>query len=178
MHIRSKILITAFGLSALGLISLAATRRPLASDEAIEARFLAHRADFERLVVMANEDSKLTRIAPDFTWLENDVAWPRKNVGISERRWNEYRELFRRVGAFDGIEKGINPNRVIFPIASGGLVPSGFTKGLVYSRVPLGPVLKSLDKRHPDKYWSGQDRSHVLVYKPIEKYWYIYYEQW
>ena len=178
MHIRLKILITALGLSALGLIVLAATRRPLPSDEALRSRFIAHRTDFEKLVVMANEDSQLTRIAPNFTWLKNDVSWPRKNVGISQQRWNEYRQIFRRVGASDGIEKGKNPNRVIFPIVYGGLVPSGFTKGLIYSQSPLSPILSSLDKRPPDKYWTGSDHSHVLVYKPIEDHWYIYYEQW
>lgn len=178
MHIRLKILVAILGLSLVGVITASATHRPFPSDEALRSRFVAHRADFQRLVDMANEDAQLTRIAPDFTWLQDDVAWPRKNVGISEERWNEYRQIFRRVGAFDGILKGTHPNRVIFPIASAGLVPSGFSKGLVYSKTPLGPVLKSLDKRPPDKDWNGPDRSHVLVYEPIDNHWYIYYEQW
>lgn len=127
---------------------------------------------------MADKDSRLTRIAPDFTWLDDDVAWPRKDVGISAQRWNEYRQLFRRVGATKGIAKGIDPSRIIFPIESRGLVPAGAEKGLVYSQAPLSPVLKSLDGKLPDKFWDGPDRSHVLVYKPIENHWYIYYEQW
>jgi hypothetical protein len=42
----------------------------------------------------------------------------------------------------------------------------------------LSPVLKSLDKRPADELWDGPDHTHVLVYKPIENHWYIYYEQW
>ena len=127
---------------------------------------------------MANEDGHLARIAPDFTWLDDDFAWPRKNVGISEQRWNEYRQIFRRAGTPDGIIMGTNPTRIIFPILSGGLVPAGFTKGLVYSQTSLSPVLKSLDEKPSNGFFDGPDRSHVLVYKQIENHWYIYYEQW
>jgi hypothetical protein len=173
-----KLLIATLGLSTFGTVVLAATHVLSPSDAAIRARFLAHRVDFQRLVVMASEDSHLTRIAPTFTWLDNDVAWPRKNVGISEQRWNEYRQIFQRVGTSDGTLKGVNPNRIIFPIASEGLVPTGFQKGLVYSKEPLAPVLKSLDESPPKRYWNGPDRSHVLAYKLIAPHWYIYFERW
>jgi hypothetical protein len=177
MNIRPKIMAVGLALVAAAL-ALAAATRPSPTDEAVRARFFAHRADFERLVAMANEDSHLDRIAPDFTWLEDDASWPRKDVGISEQRWNDYRQEFRRVGAPDGIIKGVDPTRIIFPIVSRGLVPAGSEKGLVYSQAPLTPVLKSLDKRPPDELWDGPDRTHVLVYKPIYEHWYIYYEQW
>jgi hypothetical protein len=178
MNIRLKIVAIGLGFGVVAVLALAAARRPFPSDEALRTRFQAHRDDFERLVAMANEDSRLTRIAPDFTWLVDDVAWPRKDVGISKERWNDYRQIFRRAGAPEGIAKGTNPTRIIFPIMSQGLVPAGFTKGLVYSQTPLSPVLRSLDERPPDKLWDGPDRSHVLVYKPIDNHWYIYYEQW
>ena len=178
MHIRLRVVTATLGLTALGVLALAATRLPLPLDEVLRTRFFAHRAEFERLVVMANEDSHLTRIAPDFTWLDDDVAWPRKNVGISEQRWNEYKQLFRKSGASEGFIKGASPAQIIFPIKSEGLVPSGFEKGLVYSKAPLSPILKSLDGKPPREFWNGPDRSHVLVYKPIENHWYIYYRQW
>jgi len=177
MKVRLRIMVAGLGLSVVAVLALAA-RGPFPSDEALRARFLTHHADFERLVAMANEDTRLTRIAPDFTWLDGDVAWPRKDVGISEERWNDYRQMFRRVGTEEGVLKGINPGRIIFPISSQGLVPAGSAKGLVYSQASLNPVLKSLDERPPHKFWDGPDRNHVLVYKPIEKNWYIYYEQW
>jgi len=164
-----------FFLLVLCVLGLAVNRSSLRSDGALESHFFAHRAEFERLVAMATEDVHLTRIAPTFTWLDDNVSWPRKNVGISEQRWNEYKRLFRRAGVRDGVLKGTDPARILFPIVSEGLVPSGYTKGVVYSAEPLNPVLKSLDERPPDKLWNG---SHVLVYKPIEDHWYIYFEQW
>ena len=178
MNVCIKIIIATLGMSALSVVVLSATHKELPSDEALRARFVAHRVDFERLVVMTNEDSHLTRIAPDFTWLDDDVAWPRKNVGISEQRWDDYRQIFRRAGTSDGIFNYNNPKLVMFPITSIGLVPSGVEKGLAYSQTSLSPVLKSLDEKPPQEYWNGPDRSHVLVYKPIENHWYIYYRQW
>jgi hypothetical protein len=178
MNVRLKIMVARLGLSVVVVLALLAARGTFPSDEALRAGFLTHRVDFERLVAMANEDNRLTRIAPDFTWLDDNVAWPRKDVGISEGRWNDYRKIFRRVGASEGILKGTNPTRIIFPIMSQGLVPAGAAKGLVYSQASLSPALQSLDETPPDKLFDGPDRSHVLVYKPIGDHWYIYYEQW
>jgi hypothetical protein len=156
-------------------LALAVTRSPWRSDAALKSHFVKQRADFERMAAMANEDVHLTRVAPDFTWLDDSVAWPRENVGISKDRWDEYRRLFRNVDASVGFWKNIDPPRIFFPIVSAGLVPAGYTKGVVYSAVPLSPLLKSLDERPPEQYW---ERSHVLVYKPIDDHWYIYFEQW
>ena len=178
MNVRLKTLVGVLGLSAVGVVALSAARSPFPSDDALRATFVSHRADFERLVVMAKEDSHLPRIAPDFTWLDDDVAWPRKNVGISEQRWSDYKQLFRKIGAPEGILNYTNPTVIMFPIVSTGSVPSGAEKGLAYSQGSLSPILKSLDARPPKKFWNGPDRDHMLAYKPIENHWYIYYEQW
>jgi hypothetical protein len=178
MNVRLKTMVGVLGFSAVGVVALSAARSPFPSDEALQATFAGHRADFVRLVVMANEDTHLTRIAPDFTWLDDDVAWPRKNVGISEQRWSDYKQLFQKIGASEGILNYTNPTLIMFPIASIGSVSSGAEKGLAYSQASLSPVLKSLDERPPDEFWNGPDRSHVLVYKPIDRHWYIYYRQW
>lgn len=92
-----RIVALGLGLSVVAALLLFVTPRPYPSDQALRARFFAHRADFERLLAMVNEDSRLTRIAPDFTWLDDNVAWARKDVGISESRWNEYRRLLRKL---------------------------------------------------------------------------------
>jgi hypothetical protein len=178
MRPASWIAFAILGLSAVGVTAPSATRRAVPSDEALRIRFFDHRADFESLVTMANEDSHLTRIAPDFTWLDNDAGWPRENVGITGQRWSDYKQLFLRVGTAVGICRGTDPTRIIIPIAAFGLVPTGFEKGIVYSEEPLSPIMKTLDQRPPDKFWDGPDRSHVLVYKPIENHWYIFYEEW
>lgn len=175
---RTRIITPILGLSVLSVILLSATSKQLPSDEALRTRFLAHRVDFERLVAMTNEDSHLTRIAPDFTWLDDDVSWPRRNVGISEQRWDDYRELFQSVGATEGVIKYTKPNLTLFPISSKGSVPTGVEKGLAYSQASLTPVLKSLDDTPPKEFWNGPDHSHVLAYRPIENHWYVYYRQW
>lgn len=177
MQIRLKLVAVGLGLSVLAVLALSAASRSLPSDEALQARFLSHRADFARLVSMAGEDNQIDRIAPYAPGRENIVA-SEKNAGISEKRLTVYMQLFKSTGISQGLHKDINPNRIFFPIDSRGLVPTGYEKGLVYSQTPLSPVLKSLDKRPPDELWDGPDRSHVLVYKPIEDHWYIYYEQW
>src|ERR1700678_1781373 len=178
MRIWLKIMVTVLGLSTASVIALSAAHAPFPSDAALQTRFIAHRADFEKLAAMANEDGHLTRIAPDFTWLDDDVAWPSKDVGISEERWNVYRRIFQSGGASDGILHSTNPTWIKFPIISQGLVPSGAAKGLAYSEATLSPVLKSLDARPPEEFRNGPDRSHLIVYKPIENHWYVYYEEW
>jgi len=178
MNIRMKLVVIGLGVAVVAAVALGAAIRSIPSDESLRSRFFSHRTDFERLATMANEDSHLTRISPDFTWLDDNVSWPRSNIGISEARWNDYRQLFEAVGTSKGILKGTNPARIIFPITSEGSAPTGYAKGLVYSQARLSPVLKSLDKKLPRELWDGPDRSHVLVYTPIEDHWYIYYEQW
>ena len=172
---RSLVISATLFVCVVGAAGFAVRHSIWRSDSELKHHFLAHKADFEKLVGMSQEDVHLQRIAPDFTWLDNSVAWPRKNVGISEQRWDEYRRLFRSVGVSVGINKDIDHGRVFFPIVSEGLAPSGYTKGLVYSPTPLGPVLDSLDKAPPKRYW---ERDHVLAYKRIQDHWYIYFEQW
>jgi hypothetical protein len=58
----------------------------------------------DRLVEMMDEDWQMARIAPDFTWRQDILAWPRPESewGISKGRWDDYRSMFRKVGAKDG----------------------------------------------------------------------------
>jgi hypothetical protein len=174
----TKALIFAVGLGALGVFGLTVNHHLKWSDATLTRQFLAHRADFERIVRMANADTHLTRIAPDFTYLDNNASWPREDVGISDQRWDEYKRLFRVVGAPVGIIHDPATQRVIIPLVDEGLVPTGDEKGVVYSPTALSPVLKSLDETPPAKFWNGPDRSDVLVYKPIQGHWYLYYEAW
>jgi hypothetical protein len=145
------------------------------SDASLKHLFLTHRVEYEKIVAMAQEDVHVVRVTPDFTWLDDDAAWPRKNVGISSERWNQYRDLFHQVDSREGFIKQISPLNISFPIISAGLVPAGWTKGIVYSPDPLSPLVDSLDKKAPDRLWKG---STVVAYKSLEDGWYIYYKQW
>jgi hypothetical protein len=110
---------------------------------------------FEQLLAMFTEDSHLVRIAPGFTRLTNDWSWPREDVGLSEARWDEYRELFRTAGIADGIER--YGDRVFFYVSSIGLAVSGRSRGIAHSRKAPAEIAPDLDSRQ------GEGISYVSV---------------
>ena len=123
---------------------------------------------------MADEDSKLIRIASDFTWLEGNLNWPRpeSELGFSKQRWDEYRLLFKKLGLQGGVMRRSGMPGTIFLIASTkGLAAGGSAKGFVFSSIRLSPVIDSLDTRNTPM----KDR--VPIYKSLEERWYLYYEQ-
>jgi hypothetical protein len=133
-------------------------------DATLERQFSSRESDLEQLVVMAQQDKHLDRIAPDFTWLDTDASWPRVNAGLSPERWNRYRDLFRHAGLPVGIIKDTD-DATLFPIYHAGIVPAGFSKGYVYSEKPLSPIVGSLDRMPTNTY---------IAFKHFRKNWYIY----
>jgi hypothetical protein len=85
--------------------------------------------DLQQLVLMAQQDKHLTRIAPDFTWLDTDASRPRANVGLSTEHWNRGRDLFRCIGLPVGTAEDEDAifSRILRENYPGGL------KGCVYS---------------------------------------------
>jgi hypothetical protein len=140
------------------------------SDVSMIDNFRSHESEFERIVEMSGEDSKVVRIAPDFTWLEGNAAWPRPSsmIGFDEARWNEYRRLFSQTGVREGIIR--HGGRISFLYWLTGMVTGGQEKGYVYSTEPLSPLFESLD--HIPDVKSGD-----AVYRRIAGNWYLYY-QW
>ena len=76
-------------------------------DAILESNFKQHESDLELFLQMSNADNKVVRISSDFTWLDNNAAWPRPEtqLGFSLERWDQYRTLFRKVGLEDGITR-------------------------------------------------------------------------
>lgn len=143
------------------------------SDEELIDKFKARRTDFEMLVEMANQDRRLVRIASDFTWLDDNLNWPRpeSDLGFSKDRWDQYRSLFVRLGLRGGLSRRTDLPQAIFLIAATkGISLGGSAKGYVYSTEPLSPVLNSLDDV------SAPMRDRVPVYKKLDDNWYLYYE--
>ena len=68
------------------------------SDAAMAANFWQHREQFEQLARMSNEDTKMTRIADDFTNLESG-----SDLDFTESRWNQYRNIFQETGISGGM---------------------------------------------------------------------------
>jgi hypothetical protein len=145
------------------------------SDQSLTNQFKKHEADFNKLVMMANKDKKLTKINPYYTYLENDERWPRpeSKLDLSEERWNEYRKLFKSTGVNQGIMRmrdrsGVSlPSGAIFFIAT---TKRDSIKGYVYSETPLSPLLNSLDSL-------GRPSDNCPVYKRLNDRWYLFYER-
>jgi len=139
------------------------------SDEALETTFREHEADFEKLIEMSNVDATVIRIAPDFTWLEDSTRWPRleSELGFSGERWNEYRELFRRLRLTKGLARYPDGQTVELIASTQGLLTGGSGKGYVYSSKELKPLHNSLNDLGP----TGRH-----IYKRLKApNWYLFY---
>jgi len=116
-------------------------------------------------------DNKVIRISSDFTWLDNNGAWPRREseLGFSPERWDQYRTLFRKVGLEDGITREESGEVIYFIFSSKGLVTHGTEKGYAFSSKELYPTVDSLDdfKRFP----KGQR----VIFKKLKEHWYMFY---
>ena len=103
-------------------------------DSELRNRFFQHETDFVKLVRMSDLDARVTLIRPNFTYLDTDASWPRKDIGFSEDRWNEYRSLFRSLNIDGGVTRRTDyPSSVFINVyASGGVLGSS-EKGSLYS---------------------------------------------
>ena len=141
---------------------------PHPSDKALGETFFAHEADFNKLVEMCNVDSHVLRIAPDFTWLDNNAAWPRpeSELGFSRQRWDEYRSLFLKLGLTAGV-LNYQPDSVMFLASTRGLVTGGSSKGYAYSLKEPEVIVDSLDNATFSK--------SRIAYKRLKGNWYLFY---
>jgi len=149
--------------------------QPLPPDSVLEENFQRHEADFNRLLKMAENDSNVMRIAPDFTWLVDDASWPRpkERLGFTEQRWSEYRQLFARLKLEKGLLRYQDVGITYFFSSSKGLVTGGSGKGYAYSTKELSPLSNSLDSV-PAKL--VLDSPNHTVYKKIQANWYLFYD--
>lgn len=146
-------------------------------DDLLKRNFKAHKVDFEKLANMAKEDYKVVRITEDFTWLDNNLSWPRpeSELGFSRQRWDEYRHLLRKIGLKKGLSRTESDIDVIFFIASShGSISEGSEKGYAYIVKEPANLAESLDGLD-DKDASAE--SYVPIYKKIVANWYLYYKQ-
>ena len=163
----------------LSLIALMAGCSPVSgpshpSDEQLIQNFQKHEAEFNLLAEMSNQDSQVRRIAPTFTWLQNNAAWPRpeSELGFSEQRWDEYRRLFKELKIADGLARNDprQPTLIFFFASTHGLVTSGSAKGYVYSDEELSPIVDSPELEQADM------KNTLRVFKRLKGKWYIFYE--
>jgi hypothetical protein len=114
------------------------------SDATLERAFGERESDLQQRVLLAQQDKHLTRIAPDFTWLDTDAPWPRAKRGIVYgilESLSRFVSVHRTSGGNCG-GHGCN----FFSVCYAGIVPVGFSKGYVYSFIEdPAPVVSSLN---------------------------------
>jgi hypothetical protein len=150
------------------------------SDASLERRFNRERPELEHLVRMVDEDWNMARIAPGFTWRQDNVAWPRPESewGISRERWDEYKKLFGQLELRDGITRGEKSSDVLLDIWSWGIVPSGISVSYLHCGQPRNgyahtepPCIEKKDSGRAE-----DTHRNAYRYKRIDQNWYIYEE--
>jgi hypothetical protein len=149
------------------------------SDQKLVKEFYKKRLDLERLVSMLAEDSRMTRIAPDFLWTEDSVAWPRPESqwGISRARWDAYKSLFRRAGVDEGTVGRGESNETLFLVYAWGIVPSGTSVGYLHCGQPNSGYQSTepacIERKDSGSGMYGHSTSYGYRYKKIAKDWFI-----
>lgn len=154
-------------LALVGALTLALASCCLPNEEGLRERFHRHRPSIEKILTMAKEDSDVIRIAVGFTWLKDDLSWPRSEgkLGFPPERWMEYRQLFQEAGLEGGVLR--QGEKVFFLVETCGIVGSGRMNGYVYSQTAPEPLLRSL--RHLEQQGFG--------FVPLEGDWYLFAER-
>jgi len=150
--------------------------RKMPSDSELRRRFFVQESAFAKLADMSNQDTRVTLIRSNFTYLATDASWPREDIGFSQDRWNQYRRLFHELSIDGGVTRRTDyPSSVFIDVyASGGVLGSS-AKGYVFSKQPLGPVAQSLDAMPEDLY--KKNKGHAIVFESLAPDWYIYREE-
>jgi hypothetical protein len=152
------------------------------SDAKLKQLFKQHRNDLERLVQMTDEDWQMSRIAPDFTWRQDTVAWPRPESewGISKQRWDEYRSIFAQAGIKNGLTRREKSSDIIFFVWTWGIVPAGISVGYLHCGQPQKGYAHTEEPCIGDhdvgSGMHGQSTSYGYRYEKIAPNWYIYEE--
>ena len=148
------------------------------SDKQLKVEFHAHKAELEAVVQMAQgEESSLNRIAD--TWACCRVGllhiYPSDGsaLGLSQARWKRYRQLFAQTKTDSGIAISADHSQVFFYRSSEGGMGAGSSKGYVYSRKSVAPLIESLDRfRESD----CPDRT-CMLYEELDKNWFLFFSR-
>lgn len=160
---------------ATGLLLLLWSCQP-PSVNSLASRFEGKRPDLEKILEMSDQDAQLSVIDP--TWLmkfngPQFVGYSAES-GISLQRWEEYRRIFGRVGATQGIRRSTPKGDVFIIIKSFGILENGASAGYLYCAsgaehkyAPCSSNEKS--GKHP--YAEGNE---AYEFVRVADYWYAY----
>ena len=167
-----KLLVLCLVLLALAI--LAGCANPPPSDDSLMEMFESNQSDFETLVEMMSEDTKIT---PLYKVTEDYVQYnvSQENTTINEQRIQKYRDLFTKldllsIAHFTHHEE----NFVITVYAEGWSPEGGIYKGYEYfpdgfpARLEVS-LVESLEY-DPQAYESG-----TWLYRKISENWYLWF---
>ncbi len=147
--------------------------QPLTPDEKLMENFFHHRAEFEEIVQMMNEDSNVRTVYKEHVSLEGNPVWRHDTQpGFSTERWNEYKRLFSQLGP---LVHRISKEGDIVVVASASVAVSEIdeyesvvkSKGYAYSLKEPSPLVESLDNPQLSN----------TCYKKLDTNWYLYYDE-
>jgi hypothetical protein len=165
------------------LLAWASASRPTPADLEfitsvdLDNSFATRRKQLEELRTMVEADHTLVRIAADFTWLTDNTKWPRPNIGLSAKRWQEYRDLFRDVGLQEGVLRSANyPGAIFFIVHARGIVTGGAGVGYVCSESQLAPLTQSPREDLDAIARASVKKGSATVFRKLAERWYAFYQ--
>lgn len=174
---------SAAGLDMKALLALTRASKPnpedLRSLEAadLQTQFSLKEPSLDQLRTMAEQDSHVIRIAADYTNLNNSSVWPRKDVGFSEARWNEYRSLFEKLSLQEGVVRTEDfPGAIFFVVVAKGLCTGGSSAGYFYSTEEPSPISNTPTETLNTEARNNPKRYYAFVFKKLKSNWYEFYE--
>ena len=158
-------------LLALAIPLLTAGCRP-PGDASVIDRFNAHRAKFNVLISMFQQDGIAGRFScnkpPD------DITRTQETQPVTAERRAEYVELFQKIGCDTAVFYNPGTGSASFPMWSVGMLWAGQGKDIMYIPDRKPTPLVAITDNHV---WTHDDHVHgyVEMYKHVEGSWYIHY---
>lgn len=191
MKPRSIGLVAALCMFTVGvaIVLLIGSPSPRPDDSLLIENFRTHESEFQKLVGMADQDSRVVMICTSFIclsktgtnasyiYLYQNKDWPASEaqLGFSQRRWREYLNLFDNLNLKGGLYRNSAlPNAVFFAVSVDTSELNNdevaiVKKGYVYAPNGINENLTgSLD--------DIQINRPAIFYRKIQDHWYLFYE--
>ncbi|MEK7723474.1 MAG: hypothetical protein AAB336_03930 [Acidobacteriota bacterium] len=141
---------------------------PHKSDSSMIENFHNNKAEFEKLLLMIQEDEK--KVGDRVFRIDKDWFKPKNldELGISDERIGEYRKVFKQLDIRRGFYAYGKGDFYSFMSSAQGLAVSGSSKGYAWSKEPP----KSLTESDLDEYHSQQN-ANDYIFRHIEGNWYL-----
>lgn len=132
----------------------------------------SQRAELDELVQMMQEDQHLRIVNSKYIYTNDWFDWPREELGISEGRWQEYKSLLGKVGAFGVSRRADLSGVILIQFSARGNVGGGSIKGLAY--VPRGEQERLAMSEDLD---SPQPQPNTTYFRSADDEWYLFRSQ-